>query len=90
MLVFKIVVKFCYNFYLNRFPMPLMPPIDVNQLRSVFPGGHPALRGMASNGVHDEYAGLMTQREKDWIIKLQLMQLTTDNPYVDDYYYTVS
>ncbi|XP_064628224.1 protein PAT1 homolog 1-like isoform X2 [Lineus longissimus] len=36
----------------------------------------------------DEYANLMTQREKDWIIKIQMMQLTTDNPYVDDYYYT--
>lgn len=38
----------------------------------------------------DEYAGLMTQREKDWIIKIQLLQLQTDNPYLDDYYYTVS
>jgi hypothetical protein len=41
-----------------------------------------------SSGV-DEYAGLMTQREKDWIIKIQLLQLHTDNPYVDDYYFTV-
>ncbi|KAK7107897.1 protein PAT1 homolog 1-like isoform X2 [Littorina saxatilis] len=38
--------------------------------------------------VEDEYAGLMTQREKDWIIKIQLLQLNTDNPYLDDYYYT--
>jgi len=38
----------------------------------------------------DEYAGLMTQREKDWVVKIQLLQLHTDNPYVDDYYYTVS
>jgi len=37
----------------------------------------------------DEYAGLMTQREKDWVVKIQLLQLHTDNPYVDDYYYTV-
>lgn len=36
----------------------------------------------------DEYAGLMQQREKDWIIKIQLLQLQTDNPYIDDYYYT--
>ncbi len=41
-------------------------------------------------GVYDEYAGLMTQREKDWLIRLQLMQLSTDSPYVDDYYYTVT
>jgi len=38
----------------------------------------------------DEYGGLMEQREKDWIVKIQLIQLHTDNPYVDDYYYTVS
>jgi len=38
----------------------------------------------------DEYSGLMTQREKDWVVKIQLLQLHTDNPYVDDYYYTVS
>ena len=37
----------------------------------------------------DEYDGLMTQKEKDWIVKIQLMQLQTDNPYLDDYYYTV-
>ena len=38
----------------------------------------------------DEYANLMTQKERDWIIKIQLMQLHTNNPYLDDYYYTVS
>lgn len=37
----------------------------------------------------DEYAGIMTQKEKDWVIKIQLLQLHTDNPYVDDYYYVV-
>ena len=37
----------------------------------------------------DGYAGLMTQKEKDWIIKIQLIQLQTENPYLDDYYYTV-
>ncbi|XP_029650794.1 protein PAT1 homolog 1 isoform X2 [Octopus sinensis] len=35
----------------------------------------------------DEYAGIMTQKEKEWVIKIQLLQLHTDNPYVDDYYY---
>ncbi|CAL1528228.1 unnamed protein product [Lymnaea stagnalis] len=38
--------------------------------------------------LEDEYAGLMTKKEKDWIIKIQLIQLQTDNPYLDDYYYT--
>lgn len=42
------------------------------------------------HGDRDEYAHLMTQKERDWIIKIQLMQLHTSNPYLDDYYYTVS
>ena len=46
--------------------------------------------GTASASSGDEYAGLMTQREKDWVVKIQLLQLHTDTPYVDDYYYTVS
>jgi len=37
----------------------------------------------------DEYAGLMSQRDKQWIINIQLNQLKCDNPYVDDYYYTM-
>ena len=48
-------------------------------------------------GEHDEedesrdpYDGLMTKKEKDWIIKIQLMQLQTENPYLDDFYYTVT
>ncbi|XP_076466833.1 uncharacterized protein LOC143298052 [Babylonia areolata] len=46
---------------------------------------HPRL---GEDGEEDEYAGLMTKKEKDWIIKIQLLQLNTDNPYLDDYYYT--
>ena len=37
----------------------------------------------------DEYAGLMSQRDKQWIINIQLSQLKCENPYTDDYYYTV-
>lgn len=43
-----------------------------------------------TQNVDDEYAGLMTQKEKDWLCKIQLMQLKSENPYVEDYYYTVS
>ena len=35
----------------------------------------------------DEYAGLMTQREKEWLIRIQQMQTELKDPYVDDYYY---
>ena len=37
----------------------------------------------------DEYAGLMSTREKQWLMSIQINQLISDNPYVDDYYYTV-
>lgn len=38
----------------------------------------------------DEYAGLMTPKEKSWLRNIQAMQLQTDNPYQDDYYFIVS
>lgn len=45
-----------------------------------------------TNGIQDgdEYAGLMTQREKQWLINIQMIQLNTGTPYLDDFYYTVS
>ncbi|XP_067015889.2 protein PAT1 homolog 1 [Anabrus simplex] len=47
-------------------------------------------RGMYNgSGDYDEYAGLMTSREKQWLLNIQLLQLSTDKPHVDDYYYTV-
>ncbi|XP_035662599.1 protein PAT1 homolog 1-like isoform X2 [Branchiostoma floridae] len=35
----------------------------------------------------DEYAGLMTQREKEWVVKIQMLQLQSSNPMMEDYYY---
>uniref|UniRef100_A0A7M4F5U6 Protein PAT1 homolog 1 n=1 Tax=Crocodylus porosus TaxID=8502 RepID=A0A7M4F5U6_CROPO len=35
----------------------------------------------------DSYANLMLQREKDWVSKIQMMQLQSTDPYLDDYYY---
>lgn len=43
-----------------------------------------------TQNVEDEYAGLMTQRERDWLIRIQQLLLKSENPYVEDYYYTVS
>merc|ERR1719245_1981689 len=37
----------------------------------------------------DEFAGLMTPRERQWIVNIQLQQLKCENPFVDDYYFTV-
>nr|XP_027781573.1 protein PAT1 homolog 2 [Marmota flaviventris] len=35
----------------------------------------------------DPYANLMTRKEKDWVIKVQMVQLQSENPRLDDYYY---
>ncbi|XP_060227482.1 protein PAT1 homolog 2 [Meriones unguiculatus] len=37
----------------------------------------------------DPYANLMTRKEKDWVIKLQMVQLQSEKPCLDDYYYQV-
>ncbi|CAH2241907.1 jg12040 [Pararge aegeria aegeria] len=37
----------------------------------------------------DPYGGLMTQREKQWLINIQMLQLNTGTPYIHDFYYTV-
>ncbi|XP_076178283.1 protein associated with topo II related - 1 isoform X2 [Ptiloglossa arizonensis] len=51
---------------------------------------HPqGINGIINAGDCDEYADLMSSREKQWLINIQLLQLNTNEPYVDDYYYTV-
>lgn len=35
----------------------------------------------------DPYVNLMTQKEKEWVIKVQMIQLQSENPHLDDYYY---
>ncbi|XP_033314154.1 protein PAT1 homolog 1 isoform X1 [Bombus bifarius] len=47
------------------------------------------INGVIGSGEYDEYAGLMSSREKQWLINIQLLQLNTNEPYVDDYYYIV-
>lgn len=37
----------------------------------------------------DPYCNLMTAKEKEWITKLQMIQLQSENPYLEDYYYQV-
>ncbi|CAD0206819.1 unnamed protein product [Chrysodeixis includens] len=43
----------------------------------------------ASGSDSDEYAGLMTAREKQWLVNIQMLQLNTGTPYIHDFYYTV-
>ena len=35
-------------------------------------------------------AGFMTQKEKEWVIRIQLLQLQSPDPSNDDYYYQVT
>lgn len=54
---------------------------------SFYPGGN---GGGSEQRSDDPYAGLMTQKEKDWLIKIQLLQVQPENPEVDDYYFVMS
>lgn len=38
---------------------------------------------------YDDYNGLMSTKEKQWLMSIQINQLISDNPYVEDYYFTV-
>ncbi|KAJ0051052.1 hypothetical protein NL108_012301, partial [Boleophthalmus pectinirostris] len=46
-------------------------------------GGRPGLDRRS----RDPYSNLMTQKEKEWVTKIQMMQLQSTDPYLDDYYY---
>ncbi|CAB1440080.1 unnamed protein product [Pleuronectes platessa] len=35
----------------------------------------------------DPYCNLMTIKEREWITRLQMIQLQSENPYLEDYYY---
>nr|XP_033800193.1 protein PAT1 homolog 2 isoform X2 [Geotrypetes seraphini] len=36
---------------------------------------------------NDPYTCLMSPSEKEWVIKVQMIQLQSENPHLDDYYY---
>ncbi|KAL1502533.1 hypothetical protein ABEB36_007664 [Hypothenemus hampei] len=46
-------------------------------------------REQAAGDIKDEYAGLMTTKDKQWLLNIQMLQLNTGTPYFDDYYYTI-
>ncbi|XP_048004129.1 protein PAT1 homolog 1 isoform X2 [Leguminivora glycinivorella] len=56
-----------------------------------FNNNHRHMNGddVTSSSDADEYSGLMTQREKQWLINIQMLQLNTGTPYIHDFYYTV-
>uniref|UniRef100_A0A3Q3MAT6 PAT1 homolog 2 n=1 Tax=Mastacembelus armatus TaxID=205130 RepID=A0A3Q3MAT6_9TELE len=54
---------------------------------------HPQHKRILSQKQHikpegwDPYCNLMTVKEKEWITRLQMIQLQSENPYLEDYYY---
>lgn len=41
------------------------------------------------SGEYDEYANMMSERDKQWLLGIQLSQLNKDTPYYSDYYFCV-
>lgn len=37
----------------------------------------------------DRLSGMMTDKEKNWVVSVQMLQLQNDDPYSYDFYYTV-
>ncbi|XP_073542237.1 protein PAT1 homolog 1 isoform X2 [Phyllobates terribilis] len=60
-----------------------------NQHRGVSGSGGDRSSRPSHTEVHrrDPYAGLMLQREKEWVCRIQLLQLQSTDPYHDDFYY---
>ncbi|XP_069484926.1 protein PAT1 homolog 1 [Ambystoma mexicanum] len=59
-----------------------------NQNRNLNGAGDRAHHSMLQDQLRkDPYANLMMQREKLWVSKIQMMQLQSTDPYLDDYYY---
>lgn len=52
-------------------------------------GGKLTADGNLPQNEFDEYSNLMSTRDKHWLIGIQLSQLNTDTPYIDDYYFTI-
>ena len=42
-----------------------------------------------NNPPGDKLAGMMTEKEKNWVVNVQMLQLQIDDPYTFDFYYTV-
>lgn len=76
-----------------NFPPPPRPPnvqsFQQQQNRNQQRRNEIKQKQETSETVKDEYAGLMTNRDKQWLLNIQLLQLNTGTPYFDDYYYTV-
>lgn len=70
--------------------VPFLPPASQHRSLNGSVGDRGGHRGSHQEQARkDPYANLMLQREKDWVSKIQMMQLQSTDPYLDDYYYQV-
>lgn len=86
-------VPFCYwaFFPVLSWGSPPCPPISQHRNLNGSAGDRGSHRNSHQEQMQkDPYANLMLQREKDWVSKIQMMQLQSTDPYLDDYYYQVN
>ncbi|XP_050665002.1 uncharacterized protein LOC126965435 [Leptidea sinapis] len=74
------------NSYSNNQMPPMMSQRNGGFNNNVSGNSHSDESSVSSE---DEYACLMTQREKQWLVNIQMLQLNTGTPYIHDFYYTV-
>lgn len=67
-----------------------MPPPNLRNMRPKRKDGMPSMRTI-SDFACDPFAGFMSKKEKEWLVKIQIIQcLGTGDSFEDDYYYAVS
>lgn len=73
----------------------LMDDLDLKSSNSRIPLGN--LRQQELNqlnrannlNIGDKLTGMMTDKEKNWVVNVQMMQLQIEDPYTYDFYFTV-
>ncbi|CAG0921306.1 unnamed protein product [Notodromas monacha] len=73
----------------GRVRMPQRPQYPVVQNLPSANMQQQHMRPMTSSPPFDEFAGFLTDKDKTRLQNIQLTQLNTNNPYIDDYYYMV-
>jgi len=73
----------------NQPPPPSQPNNYANGMMARMHRPQPPPNGNLKQEPQDPYANLMSNRDKQWLISIQLIQLHTDTPFYDDYYFTV-
>nr|XP_020478966.1 protein PAT1 homolog 2 isoform X2 [Monopterus albus] len=80
----------------SPFYSPSSNPVKLVRYPSPVAQLHPQHKRILSQKQHtfqrkaegwDPYCNLMTAKEKEWITRLQMIQLQSENPYLEDYYY---